>query len=202
MKRPQLTQYLFKRLSLIAMAGAFVLIPLGSMGMVSEDGERFFSLPDQKDVDQLTIEGEVTRVQGEFVGKDFTQARDRRYVVETPLGKKWALNLEETTLKTGDIFLGDQVKASIRQDGSLQTLQKIEQPNTQPNHDPVRRQIVGMVEKKNGNFLYVKQGDHTEILHMDSKSTLEGDIREGTNVLAQLGEAGYAIRVQEYLSQR
>jgi hypothetical protein len=118
--------------------------------------------------------------------------------VETPLGKKWALNLEETTQKTGDIFLGDQVKASISKDGSLQTLQKIEQPNTQPNHVLVRRQIVGMVEKKNGNFLYVKQGEHTEILHMDSQSTLEGDIREGTNVVAQLGDAGYAIRVQEY----
>jgi hypothetical protein len=35
-------------------------------------------------------------------------------------------------------------------------------------------------------------------LHMDSQSTLEGDIREGTNVVAQLGDAGYAIRVQEY----
>jgi hypothetical protein len=52
-----------------------------------------------------------------------------------------------------------------------------------------------------GNFIYVRQGDHTEILHLDDQSTLEGDIREGSKIVAQLGDAGYAIRIQKFQSE-
>jgi hypothetical protein len=131
------------------------------------------------------------------VGKDFSQMKDRRYVVETPYGREWDLHLEEHTQIGGPIFVGDQVKASLANNGSLQTVQKIEQNNSNSKHSMVRRSIKGMLERRNGNFLYVKQGDHTEIVHLDPQSVLEGNIREGSNIFAQLGEAGYGIKIQE-----
>lgn len=186
-----------KGISLIVMFGILSLTSLQSMALGSENGARKGPTPDQEGTGPIIIEGEVTRVQGEFSGKDFFQMKDQRYIVETPMGSQWDLHLGEHTQKTGDIFLGDQVKASIGKDGLLQTVQKIEQEKTNPPKNAVvRRQITGMVEKRKGNFLYVKHGDHTEILHLDDQSTFKGDIREGTNIVAQLGDAGYAIRVE------
>ncbi|MDR4494147.1 MAG: hypothetical protein AB7P17_07595 [Nitrospirales bacterium] len=192
--RPHNPQGIF----LMVMFGIVSLTSLASMALGLENGPWKEPTPGHEETPPIIIEGEVTRVQGEFSGKDFFQMRDQRYVVETPMGSQWNLHLGEHTQKTGDIFLGDQVKASIGKDGLLQTVQKIEQKKTSPpKNSVVRRQITGIVEKRNGNFLYVKQGDHTEILHLDDQSTFEGDIREGTNVVAQLGDAGYAIRVEE-----
>ena len=199
MHRHQLNRHkILKGISLIVIIGFLHVTSLPGIAMISEDGPRKDQIQRQEDKGLIIIEGEVTRVQGEFFGKDFSQMRDQRYVVETPMGNQWDLHLGEHTQKTGKIFLGDQVKASIGKDGLLQTVQKIEQKKTNPpNNSVVRRQITGMVEKRNENFLYVKQGDHTEILHLDDKSTVQGNIREGTNVVAQLGDAGYAIRVEE-----
>lgn len=149
-----------------------------------------------------TIEGEVMRVQGEFVGEKFSQMRDERYLIRTPIGKEWDLHLEKNTLVVGDIFLGDYVKATVGEDGLVRTVQKMDQDHRNSQDSAVRRRISGMVEKMQGNFIYVKQGDRTEILHVDDQSILEGDIREGNKVVAQLGEAGYAIRIQEFQNER
>ena len=189
--------HVLKGISLIGMVGVLALTPVKSMALVSEDLPREAMIPGQEEISQIIIEGEVTRVQGEFVGKNFSQMKDLRYIVETPFGREWDLYLGDNTQKIGDIFVGDQVKASMGKDGSVQAVQKIEPKNTNSKHTVVHRRIAGIVEKKKGNFLYVKQGDHTEILHLDDQSTLKGDIREGSNIVAQLGEAGYAIRVEE-----
>ncbi|WNM62190.1 hypothetical protein [Candidatus Nitrospira neomarina] len=166
-----------------------------SMGLISEDRKGVIQGDPEKGL--TIIEGEVTRVQGEFTGEDFSQMKDQRYRVETPFGKAWDLHFGENTRKIGDIFLGDHVKASIGKDGSLQIVQKIEQNKSNPKHAMVHRSIQGMLEKRNGNFLYVKHGDHTEIVHLDPESVLEGNIREGSKIVAQLGEAGYGIKIQE-----
>ncbi|MGD9852625.1 MAG: hypothetical protein AB7T38_15315 [Nitrospirales bacterium] len=185
-------------ISLMVTVGLLPFTSLKSMALAPENGSRNNQIQGEKEIGQIIIEGEITRIQGEFVGKNFFQMRDQRYVVETPLGSQWDLPLGRQTQKTGDIFLGDQVKARIGKDGSLQTVEKIEQnPDSAGNNFVIRRRITGMVEKMNGNFLHVKQGDSTQILHLDDRSTLVGKIREGTNIVAQLGEAGYAIRVEE-----
>ncbi len=180
---------------LMVVVGVLGLNSSISMGLISED--RKGVIQGQGEIEQTIIEGEVTRVQGEFVGKDFSQMKDQRYIVETPFGRAWDLHFGENTRKIGDIFLGDQVRASIGKDGSLQTVQKIEQNKANPKHAMVLRNIKGMLEKRKGNFLYVKQGDHTEIVHLDPESVLEGNIREGSKIVAQLGEAGYGIKIQE-----
>ncbi len=182
---------------LIVLIGVFNWYPTQGLAMVSEDSPRKSVIQGHDEIGAIIIEGEVTRVQGEFVGKDFSQMKDRRYVVETPYGKEWDLHLEEDTKIMGHIFVGDHVKASVANDGSLQTVQKIGQENATSQHSMVRRSIKGMLERRNGNFLYVKQGDHTEIVHLDPQSVLEGNIREGSNIVAQLGEAGYGIKIQE-----
>ena len=100
-------------------------------------------------------------MQGEFTGKDFSQMKDQRYIVETPFGREWDLHFGENTLKIGDIFLGDQVRASIGKDGSLQTVQKIEQYKPNSHHAMVRRSIKGMLEKRKGKFsLCETRGPH------------------------------------------
>lgn len=187
-----------KGISWIVMFGIVSLTSLHSRALVSENGSGKGHIQGQEDKGPLIIEGEVTRIQGEFSGKNFFQMRDQRYVVETPFGNQWDLSLSEDTQKRGDIFLGDHVKARIGKDGSLQTVEKIEQdPGNSQNHSVIRRRITGMVEKWNGNFLHVKQGDSTQILHLDDQSTVVGNIREGTTIVAQIGDAGYAIRVEE-----
>jgi hypothetical protein len=181
----------------IVMVGVFTWNPLQGTATLSENDARKDVIQGREELGEFIIEGEVTRVQGDFVGKDFSQMKDRRYVVETPYGRAWDLHLEEYTQIGGPIFVGDQVKASLANNGSLQTVQKIEQNNSNSKHSMVRRSIKGMLERRNGNFLYVKQGDHTEIVHLDPQSVLEGNIREGSNIVAQLGEAGYGIKIQE-----
>jgi hypothetical protein len=175
--------------------------PKTMAGIGVDDGPRIDMLRPQSEIRLKTIEGAVMRVQGEFVGEKFSQMKDERYLIRTPLGKEWDLHLEKNTLVLGDIFLGDKIKATVGEDGVLHTVQKIAQDNTNSQNSVVRRRIAGTVEKKTGNFVYVKQGDHTEILHLDGQSILEGDIREGSKIVAQLGDAGYAIRIQEFQSE-
>ncbi|HNP60303.1 MAG TPA: hypothetical protein PKM72_05650 [Nitrospirales bacterium] len=183
--------------SVIVMVGVLGLNPSTDMAMFS-DAPRKDVIQGQGDIGQITIEGEVTRIQGEFVGKDFSQMKDRRYKVETPLGKVWDLHLGEKTQKIGEIFLGDRVKAIIERNGTIQTVQKIEQNNAYSNNSVLPRQISGRVERVDGNFLVVNQGENNEILHLDERSTLEGNIYEGSTIIAQLGNAGYAIKIQEF----
>lgn len=183
---------------LIVMVGVLGLNPSKDMAMFFEDNQRKDVIQGQGDIGQIIIEGEVTRVEGEFVGKDFSQMKDRRYEVETPLGRVWNLYLGEKTQKFGKIFLGDHVKAIIEMNGTIQSVQKIEQNNRYSNNSVLPRQISGRVERMDGNFLVVNQGENNEILHLDDRSTLEGNIHEGSTIIAQLGNAGYAIKIQEF----
>lgn len=186
---------------LIVTVGFFAGGIPNALAGIGDEGHRIDMFQPQEEIRLKTIEGEVMRVQGEFVGENFSQMRDQRYIIRTPFGKEWDLHLEKNTLVVGDIFLGDQVKATVGEDGMLRSVQKMDQNKENSQHSGIRRRITGTVEKKNGNFLYVKQGDHTEILHLDDQSTIEGDIREGSNIVAQLGDAGYAIRIQELHSE-
>ena len=147
---------------------------------------------------QAFVEGEITRVQGEFVGEDFSKMNDQQYTVETPSGEKRDLHLGAKTQKIGDIFLGDYVQARIAKDGLVKTVQKTGKNHTTSKHSNVHRRITGTVERMDGNFLFVKNGERTEILHLDGQSTLEGNIQEGSTIVAQLGDAGYAIKIQEF----
>lgn len=144
------------------------------------------------------VEGEITRVQGAFVGKDFSQMKDQRYTVETPSGETMDLQLKGNTQKSDNIFLGDYVQASVGKDGFVQTVQKVERNNTSAKNSTVHRQITGTVQRMDGHFLFIKNGERTEILHFDGQSTLEGNIREGSTVVAHLGDAGYAVKIQEF----
>jgi hypothetical protein len=187
--------YFRLQIILLVFAGLIVVMPYPGMTAISGESSRN-SVIKEEEISRI-IEGEVTRVQGEFVGKDFSQMKDRRYLLKTPHGGEWDLRIEDDTQIIGDIFLGDYVQARVDKDGTPYSVQKISQKQGD-SQKPVLREITGTVEKKKGNFLYVKQGDHTETLHLDHQSTLEGDIKEGSNIAAQLGEAGYAIKIQEF----
>ena len=193
--------YIAIGISFIVMVGVLTLNPSKDMAMFSEDSQNKDVIQGQRDKGQLIIEGEVTRVQGEFVGKDFSQMKDQRYKVETPFGRVWDLHLGDKTQKIGDIFLGDHVKASIGMNGTIQVVQKIEQKNTNSNNSVLPRRISGRVERMDGNFLIINQGENNEILHLDDRSTLEGNIHEGSNIIAQLGNAGYAIKIEEFQNE-
>jgi hypothetical protein len=144
------------------------------------------------------IEGEVMEIQGTFEGEQFSQMKDSRYRVKTSSGYEWDLPLEEDTLVIGKIFLGDHIRAKVGKDGLPHIVQKVSMETQQTNHPPERRRIKGTVERQDGNFLFVKNGERTEILHLDERSTVEGDIRKGRTVEVQLGDAGYVIRVKPY----
>ncbi len=98
---------------LMVVVGVLGLNTSMSMGLISED---------RKDVIQgdpengLTIiEGEVTRVQGEFVGKDFSQMKDQRYRVETPFGRAWDLHFGENTPENRGHFFRGSGEGKYRQ---------------------------------------------------------------------------------------
>jgi hypothetical protein len=194
-----------KAIFLIITVGLFAGSASKSMSGIADDSPRIDMFQSQDEISLKTtwetIEGEVMRVQGEFVGENFSQMRDQRYIIRTPFGSEWDLHLEKTTMVVGDIFLGDHVKATVGEDGLVRTVQKMDQDHKNSQDAVVRRRISGTVEKMQGNFIYVRQGDHTEILHLDDQSTLEGDIREGSKIVAQLGDAGYAIRIQKFQSE-
>jgi hypothetical protein len=194
-----------KAIFLIITVGLFAGSASKSMSGIADDSPRIDMFQSQDEISLKTtwetIEGEVMRVQGEFVGEKFSQMRDQRYIIRTPFGSEWDLHLEKTTMVVGDIFLGDHVKATVGEDGLVRTVQKMDQDHKNSQDAVVRRRISGTVEKMQGNFIYVRQGDHTEILHLDDQSTLEGDIREGSKIVAQLGDAGYAIRIQKFQSE-
>jgi hypothetical protein len=181
----------------VFMMTAIIWHPMEGIATLTEEEPKKYGVQGREVKGDIIIEGEVTRVQGDFIGKDFSQMKDRRYVVQTAYGMEWDLQVGENTRKIGDIFVGDQVKASVGQDGSVQIVQKVVQDEANVKHAMIRRSIKGMLEKRNGNFLYVKQGDHTEIVHLDPHSVLEGNIQEGTKIVAQLGDAGYGIKIQE-----
>lgn len=197
--------HITKAIFLIITVGLFAGSASKSMSGIVDDSSRIDMFQSQGEISLKTtwetIEGEVMRVQGEFVGENFSQMRDERYIIRTPLGNEWDLHLEKTTMVVGDIFLGDHVKATVGEDGLVRTVQKMDQDHKNSQDAVVRRRITGTVEKMQGNFIYVRLGDHTEILHLDDQSTLEGDIREGSKIVAQLGEAGYAIRIQKFQSE-
>lgn len=196
--------HITKAIFLIITVSLFAWSAPKTMAGIGDDSPRINMFRSQDEIRLKTIEtieGEVMRVQGEFVGEKFSQMRDQRYIIRTPFGKEWDLHLEKNTLVVGDIFLGDHVKATVGEDGLVRTVQKMDQDHKNSQDSVVRRRIAGTVEKMKGNFIYVKQGDHTEILHLDDQSTLEGDIREGSKIVAQLGDAGYAIKIQESKSE-
>jgi len=190
-----------KPIFLIIMASLVSWSTTTAMVGNNDNSPRIDMFQPQEELRLKTIEGEVMRVQGKFVGEKFSQMKDERYLIRTPFGGEWDLHLEQNTLVVGDIFLGDHVKAIVGEDGLLRTVQKLDQDPKNSQHSAVRRRITGTVEKRNGNFLYVKQGDHTEILHLDAQSVLEGDIREGSHIVAQLGDAGYAIRIEKFVNE-
>lgn len=182
---------------LLGMVGVLVLNPSRDMAMFSEDSQKKAVIQGQGNIGQIIIEGEVTRVQGEFVGKDFSQKKDQRYKVETPFGKVWDIQLGEKTQKIGDIILGDYVKASIGMDGTIQTVQKIERKNTNSNNSVLPRRISGKVGQMDGSFLIENQGESNKEFHLDDQSTCERNIHEASTIIAQLGDAEYENMSEE-----
>ena len=177
----------------VIMAGELIFSPSTNVAMVLDDSQKGFAPTPIGG--QIIIEGEVTRVQGEFVGENFSQMNDQRYVVETPFGGKWDLHLGKNTQIIGDIFLGDQVKAKIARNGALQMVQKIEQHGSSQDSVAPHR-MTGIVERNNEDFLFVKQSDYTEHLQSDNQN-LEGNSQEGNHTRSQRGDAGYAIPIEE-----
>lgn len=191
--------FMTKGISLIVIVEVLALSSLTGMAGVSGNSQRKDVIQGHEELGQIIIEGEVTRVQGEFVGKEFSHMKDKRYIVETPFGRKWDLYLGKNTQIIGDIFLGDQVKVKIDRDGVLQMVQKIEQKYGIPQQSMVRHGIAGIVERKDTDFLFVTQGDHSETLPFD-KQNVEGAMRERSNS-AEEGDLGYAIQIPVFQNE-
>lgn len=182
------------KVPLAVLLGMVIVMPLRGKAVISQENP-WTGTPEREEISQQMIEGEVIRVQGEFVGKDFSQMKDRRYLIETPYGGQWDLHLEEQTIVIGDIVLGDYVQAKVGRDGSPHMIQEIVRDDVQ--QSVPQREVRGKVDKKEGNILFLQMGDRTEIVQLNSQSALSGDIREGSMVAVQLGKAGYAMSVQE-----
>lgn len=118
------------KISLAIFLAIVIVMPLQGKAVISQDNPGT-GAPEHEEIGQQMIEGEVIRVQGEFVGKDFSQMKDRRYLIETPYGGQWDLQLEEQTLVVGEIVLGDYVQAKIDRDGSPHIIQEINRDEIQ-----------------------------------------------------------------------
>jgi len=178
------------------MFGVLALDPSRGMTVFANGHSNNKFISGQVERGPIIIEGKTTRVQGEFVGENFSQMRNQSYTVESAFGGTWDLHLEKKTPNIEEIGLGDYVKAKVNNEGTLQVLQKVSVKKTDSSHAVVRR-VQGKVQKRDGNFLFVEEGENTLILHLDHNTTTKGNIRKGSRVVAQLGEAGYVINIQE-----
>ncbi|WP_454061902.1 hypothetical protein [Candidatus Nitrospira salsa] len=183
-------------LSVIVMFGVLALAPPKGMTIFPKGHSHTKFISEKVEHGPIIIEGKTTRVQGEFVGKDFSQMRDQSYTVESAFGRTWDVYLEKKSPNIEEIDLGDHVKAKVNNEGTVQVLQKVSVKKTDSSHAVVRR-VQGKVQKRDGNFLFVEDGENTLILHLDHNTTSKGNIRKGSRVVAQLGEAGYVINIQE-----
>lgn len=118
------------KIPLAVLLSMVIVMPLRGKAVISEENP-WTGSPDREEIEQQMIEGEVIRVQGEFVGKDFSQMKDRRYLVESPYGGQWDLHLEEHTLVIGDIVLGDYVQAKVGRNGFPHMIQEIGRDDVQ-----------------------------------------------------------------------
>lgn len=118
------------RISLAVLLGMVIVMPLRGKAVITQENQGTMA-PEREEIHQQMIEGEVIRVQGEFVGKDLSQMKDRRYLIETPYGGQWDLHLKDQTLVIGDIVLGDYVQAKVGRDGSPHMIQEIVRDDVQ-----------------------------------------------------------------------
>lgn len=183
-------------LSVIVMFGVLALAPPKGMTIFPKGHSQYKFISEKVEQGPIIIEGKTTRVQGEFVGEDFSQMRDQSYTVQSAFGRTWDVHLEKISPDIEKVDLGDHVKAKVNDQGTLQVLQKVKVKKTDSLHAVVRR-VQGKVQKIDGNFLFVEEGKNTLILHLDHNTTSKGNIRKGSRVVAQLGEAGYVINIQE-----
>jgi hypothetical protein len=151
---------------------------------VSADPSREDLIQAQDAIGPLVIEGEVMRVQGEFVGENFSHMKDRRYIVETPVEGKWALSIGENTRVIGNIVLGDYVHARVGRDGTLQSVQKIVHNPTNAPRTPGGRLLPDAVESEaHGDVLFVTQNEPAGPSPFAIHNPLPGRPGKGTGLL-------------------
>jgi hypothetical protein len=167
----------------IVVIGGLALNHLTGSAPVSADHLRNDLIQAQDAIRPLVIEGEVMRVQGEFVGKNFSHMKDRRYIVETPVEGTWALSIGENTRVIGNIVLGDYVHARVGRDGTLQSVQKIVHNQTNAPHIPGGRLLPDAVESEaHEDVLFVTQNEPAGPLPFAINHTLPGPLGKGAGL--------------------
>lgn len=110
-----------------AIASLMLLLSLGggSLAISSDGGRSEISVLPSSPSPQL-VQGMVIRIQGEFLGPDFSITRDTAYFVHDQYGRNIRLDIGKRTQVLDPIDLGDQIIARISQNGVVLSVQKVQ----------------------------------------------------------------------------
>ena len=110
-----------------AIASLALLLTLGTGGLAhsSGGGEREIAPLPSLPVTEI-VQGKVIRIQGEFLGSDFSTMRDTVYFVHDKYGKNVQLVLGAGSRVLSPIDLGDEIIAEVSQNGLVMSVQKVQ----------------------------------------------------------------------------
>ena len=108
-----------------AIVSLMLLLSLGGGGLAISGGggkKEISAAPSFPSIQ--IVRGMVIRIEGEFLGSDFSTTRDTVYFVRDKYGRNIRLDIGERTQILDPIDLGDQIIARVSQNGVVLLVQK------------------------------------------------------------------------------
>ena len=133
--------------------------------------------------DSKTVQGDVLKMDGEF------------YIVKDMNGKEIRLHVDKTTEMEGAVRAGDKIEAQVTEKGHALSITK---PLVADAQIPGPQTVQGDVLKMDGEEFYiVKDMTGKEIrLHVDKTTEMEGAVKAGDKIEAQVTEKGHALSMK------
>ena len=137
---------------------------------------------DRATPDSQTVKGDVLKIEGEF------------YIVKDMTGKEVRLHVDQTTELEGAVRAGDKIEAQVTEKGHALSITK---PLVADAQIPGPQTVKGDVLKMDGEFYIVKDMTGKEVrLHVDQTTELQGAVKAGDKIEAQVTEKGHALSMK------
>jgi hypothetical protein len=167
--------------------GLFVIAMILGVGMATLScATADMAAPDSQAVkaapDSQTVKGDLLKIEGEF------------YIVKDMTGKEIRLHVDKTSKLEGVVKAGDKIEAQVTEQGHALSITK---PLVADAQIAGPQTVQGDVLKMDGDVYIVKDMTGKEIrLHVDKTSKLEGVVKAGDKIEAQVTEEGHAVSMK------
>lgn len=157
--------------------GLFVIAMILSVGVATLS----YAAADTAAPGTQTIQGDLLNIEGEF------------YVVKDTTGKDVRVHVDNTSKLEGSFKVGDKVEAQVTEQGHALSITKPLVADAQTGPQTVQ----GDVLKMDGDVYIVKDMTGKEIrLHVDKTTDLQGAVKAGDKIEAQVTEQGHALSMK------